>query len=124
MLLGLGGENAALHLVLSVFALVAVVLCTLWAWRKPRDWLVPAGVAMLVLVLTLSWATPWYVLWVLPFAALASQPHLRRTLIAVSIYFLAAFAPTAGDLANGMNFHPEGSTLGQGHARETRRLAH
>ena len=50
--------------------------------RAPRSWrrerlLGAAGVAMLASVLTLGWTMPWYVWWVLPFAALARRGRSR-----------------------------------------------
>ena len=47
--------------------------CALWTWRT-RDWTTAAAWAAALLILTLGWVMPWYVLWVLPFAALSRPP--------------------------------------------------
>ena len=54
----------------AVLALAAVGATAAVTWR--RAWLPgAAGFVMLATVLTLGWTMPWYVWWVLPFAALA-----------------------------------------------------
>jgi hypothetical protein len=115
--LGLGGETDALRLLLVAALLGAVGVCVLWAGRLSGDWIAPAGVAVLVLLATLSWQAPWYVLWLLPFAALTRRPHLRVATLLFGVYLLVAFAP-AVDLA------PPSSALQRAHFRETARLVH
>ena len=34
----------------------------------------PAGWVNVALILTLSWVLPWYVLWILPLAAMSASP--------------------------------------------------
>jgi Glycosyltransferase family 87 len=64
-------------------AVFAVVL--LWllrrVWRGEMDWLDGAGWATVVLLVTASALLPWYVAWLIPLAALASDRRLWRTAI-------------------------------------------
>ena len=48
-----------------------------WIWRG-GDWLRAAGWAALGLLLASGWLLPWYVIWVLPLAALARDRALSR----------------------------------------------
>ncbi len=115
--IGLGGETAGMRTVLSGVLLAAVGLCALWARRRHGDWIVPAAVAMLVLVVVLSWQAPWYVLWLLPFAALAKRPHLRVATLALGVYMVLAY----GSL---VNFRPPPNELQQADAHQIQRLVH
>jgi hypothetical protein len=58
-----------------------------------RDWLTGAGWATLALLASLGWLMPWYVIWLLPLAALAANTTLRRTALAASLYLIIAFLP-------------------------------
>ena len=61
----------------------------------PRAGSAPCGVALLVFVVSLSWAAPWYVLWILPFAALSgSRAAARRRARRSRAYFILAFMPS------------------------------
>jgi multisubunit Na+/H+ antiporter MnhC subunit len=113
--LGLGGETVGLHAVLTGLLLVVVALCTQWARSHGGDWIAPAAVAVFVLLATLSWQAPWYVLWLLPFAALTRRPHLRVATLVFGIYMIVAFVPS-------VSLSPPGSPLEHAHAREIDRL--
>lgn len=119
--LGKGGATEsllhALSLVLAVWVLGACVL----AWRK-RDSLTAAGWASVGLFLTLSWVLPWYVLWVLPLAALSRSRALRATAIGFGIFFMLVWAPLAGNVFRSIGFEPEKTSLGQLHQRYVKEL--
>ena len=74
---GAGGESEALHTLLS--ARCSACRCSPAAgWRGARrDAITASGWASVALLVTLSWVLPWYVLWVLPLAALSSSRRLR-----------------------------------------------
>ena len=93
--------------------ILTVLACAAWAWRSHESWLAAAGTLMLVLVLTLSWTVPWYILWVLPFAALAQHSRLRIAALVLSVYFVLAFMPTESSLAGHIGFHPQSTAIGQ-----------
>jgi hypothetical protein len=60
--------------------LLAAVCALLVATRRGADWLTTAGWAFVALLVTTAWLLPWYVAWVVPFAALSTD---RRLLAAV-----------------------------------------
>jgi hypothetical protein len=115
--LGQGGETGILQLVVGAFAALAVLGCAIWTLRRPRDWIAACGVSMLVLVVSLSWAAPWYVIWILPFAALSTGRRLRVATTVLGAYLIVAFMPAAVLLADDIGFHPAGTRLGVQHTR-------
>jgi hypothetical protein len=119
--IGDGGETASLHTVLNAVLLVSVFLCCVQAWRR-RDSVTAAGWASVALLVTLSWVLPWYVLWVLPLAALSSSRRLRRATLVLGVYFIIAWAPASGQLWNAIGFHPEKTSLGRLHQRYVKEL--
>jgi hypothetical protein len=121
-LLGLGGETHGLHFVLTLLLVVTLVAASAWVWRSPGDWLTAAGALMLVLVTTLSWSVPWYVLWILPFAALSGSTRLRSATLAVSACFLVLFMPAEALLAAHIGLHPESTAIGRAAGRAVQAL--
>jgi hypothetical protein len=119
--IGDGGETASLHTVLNAVLLISVFLCCVQAWRR-RDSVTAAGWASVALLVTLSWVLPWYVLWVLPLAALSSSRRLRRATLVLGVYFIIAWAPASGQLWNAIGFHPEKTSLGRLHQRYVKEL--
>jgi hypothetical protein len=119
--LGAGGETETLRVLLSAVLLVAIAACSVLAWRR-RESLSAAGWATVALLITLAWVLPWYVLWVLPFAALSSSRRLRTTALVVGVYFVLAWAPVTGALLGGIGFHPDKTPLGRLHQRYVKEL--
>ena len=93
----------------------------LQAWRR-RDSITASGWASVALLVTLSWVLPWYVLWVLPLAALSSSRRLRGAALALGAYLIIAWAPASGLLWNAIGFHPEKTSLGRLHQRYVKEL--
>lgn len=119
--LGQGGETTTLRLILSVVLVASVGASSIVAYRR-RDSLEMAGWASLALLATLAWVLPWYVLWVLPLAALAGSRRLRMASLLLGVYFIAAWAPIAGTIDNAIGFHPEKTSLGRLHQRYVKEL--
>jgi hypothetical protein len=119
--LGQGGETDWLHTLLSAALIIAVALCCVQAWRR-RSPITASGWASVALLVTLSWVLPWYVLWVLPMAALSSSRRLRVTALVLGAYLIIAWAPASGQLWNAIHFHPEKTSLGRLHQRYVKEL--
>jgi len=118
---GAGGESAGLRTGLSGLLVVVVLGCAWLAWRR-RDAITASGWASAALIVTLSWVLPWYVLWVLPLAALSSSRRLRTTALVLGVYMIVAWAPSSGLLWNAIGFHPQTTALGRLHQRYVREL--
>jgi hypothetical protein len=119
--LGQGGETTTMRVLLSFVLVVAVAACSLLAWRR-RESITAAGWASIALLVTLSWVLPWYVLWLLPLAALSSSRHLRTASVLVGVYMILAWAPAVGIGLNAIGFHPEKTALGRLHQRYVKEL--
>jgi hypothetical protein len=119
--LGNGGETESLHVVLSALLLALVCACCVQAWRR-RDAITAAGWASVALLVTLSWVLPWYVLWVLPLAALSRSRALRAASVVLGVYLIIAWAPASALLWDALGFHPEKTSLGRLHQRYVKEL--
>jgi len=71
---------------------VAVSALLIWTWRG-GDWLRAAGWATLGLLLATSWLLPWYLIWLLPLAALSRDTPLQLLTLALTAYQLGARIP-------------------------------
>jgi hypothetical protein len=111
--LGAGGESELLRALLTGVLGLAVLGCTALAWRR-REAITPAGWA------TLGWVLPWYVLWVLPLAALSESRALRRASLVLGLYLILTWVPLTGVLFRQIGFYPAKTPLGQLHQRYTR----
>jgi hypothetical protein len=119
--LGSGGETETLRVLLSGVLVLMVVLCCLLAWRR-RDAITASGWVTVALLVTLPWVLPWYVLWVLPLAALSRSRRLRTTALVLGVYFIVAWAPASGILWNKIGFQPSKTSLGRLHQRYVKEL--
>jgi hypothetical protein len=116
-----GGETETVRILLSGVLVAIVLACSWLAWRR-RESLTGAGWATVALLVTLSWVLPWYVLWLLPLAALAGSRRLRATALVLGVYFIAAWSPVSGGLFHALGFHPERTSLGRLHQRYVKEL--
>jgi hypothetical protein len=82
--------------VLVVALAVVLVALLLHTWRhrdEPGAWIAPAGWATLALLLATAWLVPWYAIWLLPLAALASDRRLLCASLALCAYMLVIAVP-------------------------------
>jgi hypothetical protein len=85
---------------------VGVVVVAALLLRGRRPWLEGAGWATLALICALAWLMPWYVVWLLPLAALGSSLPLRRITLVLTVYLILTFLPAAGQVMDLVNVHP------------------
>lgn len=109
LVLGVGGGTPGV-LRLATVALVVTVALLL---RRRRDWLSGAGWSTVALVASLAWLVPWYVIWVLPLAALGTSLRLRRAALAITVYLVFAFIPTTGMFLSAHHINLMGGSAGQ-----------
>jgi hypothetical protein len=119
--LGSGGETTMLRAVMSVALVASVAWCSWLGWRR-ADALTASGWASVALLVTLSWVLPWYVLWVLPLAALSGSRRLRAVALVLGAYLIITWAPASAVLWDALNFHPEKTSLGRLHQRYVKEL--
>jgi hypothetical protein len=102
------GGRAIAHAVLALAALGAIAAV---AWR--RAWLPgAAGFVMLASVLTLGWTMPWYVWWVLPFAALARTRALAGACVVLTAWLALGAIPQMPRVIHAFGYYPTRTAAG------------
>ena len=87
-LLGFDHLPEGVRLLFGIGFAVAVAWL-LWAtWRRRLDWLAAAGWATLGLLVSTAWLVPWYVVWLLPLAAVGRDDRLRRATLLFCLYLV------------------------------------
>jgi hypothetical protein len=119
--LGQGGETEVMRTLLSVVLIASVLASGVLAWRW-RDSLTASGWATIALLVTLSWVLPWYILWVLPMAALSRSRKLRVAALVLGAYLILTWMPLATAMDNAVGFHPSKTSLGELHQRYVQEL--
>jgi hypothetical protein len=91
-----GGRGDYRDAVRVAFAL-AFVLVFLWlllrTWRGLSEPLDAIGWATLAILIASAWLVPWYILWLLPFAALSRDRRLQVATLAMCAWMLAIAVP-------------------------------
>jgi len=87
-----GLDPDAVRLAAAVLFAVAIAYLLAWTWRG-GDWVRAAAWAALALLLATSWLLPWYLIWVLPLAAISRDRHLQLLTLALTAYQLGARIP-------------------------------
>jgi hypothetical protein len=123
LLLGLGGGAPMLLRVINV-ALVVVIAILVWlVARGRRDWLSAAGFATLALLVSLAWVMPWYVVWLLPLAAIATNLPLRRAALVATAFLVLTFLPATGIALSRLHIDPMATAVGKASNMRAQRLA-
>lgn len=91
---------------------VLIVLVVGYQLLRRRDWLTGAGWATLALLASLGWLMPWYLIWLLPLAALAADATLRRTALAASVVLIIAFLPVTNLALKDLHISLESGPVG------------
>jgi hypothetical protein len=150
--IGAGGESETLRKAMSGVLVASILSCCWLVWRprpaaagssaagssatgppvagSPADatrslgdrLLTASGWASVALLVTLSWVLPWYILWVLPLAALSGSRRLRTTALVLGVYLIVAWAPASGLLWNAIGFYPAKTPIGRLHQRYVKEL--
>ncbi len=109
--IGHGGLDASLRRALEVVLLLGTAGLCAWTWRT-RRWASAAAWAAVLLIATLGWVMPWYVLWVLPFAALSASAVPRGAAVVLTVALLAMWAPSAVPALHHLGWHPTHTRTG------------
>jgi hypothetical protein len=122
LMLGLGGGSPDLLRVVNVALVVVVATLVGAVARGRRDWLTASGWATLALLASLAWVMPWYIVWLLPLAALGASLRLRRVAIAATVFLVLSFIPVTGIVLGQLHINPMGSAVDKAAAAKTQRL--
>jgi Glycosyltransferase family 87 len=119
LVIGVGGGTPGLLRVASV----AVVLVVAYQVYRRRDWLTGAGWSTFALIASLAWLVPWYVVWLLPLAALAQSVRLRQVALALTAFLVLSFVPATSLILKEHGINPLGSSVGQASTSHQHKLA-
>jgi hypothetical protein len=109
---GHGGLDPGLRRILEVILVTGTAALAMWTWRT-RDWAAGAAWAGVLLLVTLGWVMPWYVLWILPFAALTRRGAPRAAAIALTVFLLAIWVPATGPALHRLGAHVTATPTGR-----------
>jgi hypothetical protein len=84
--LGFGGITDGIRAIALIALLAALAYTLLRAWRGTLTWFEAAGWATAVLLVTSAWLLPWYLVWLLPLAALSADRRLRIAALAICAF--------------------------------------
>jgi hypothetical protein len=88
----LGLDPDAVRLAAAVLFTAAVGCLLAWSWRG-GDWVRAAAWAALALLLATAWLLPWYLIWLLPLAAISRDRPLQLLSLVLTAYQLGARIP-------------------------------
>jgi alpha-1,6-mannosyltransferase len=89
LVIGIGGGTHGLLRLLNVAVVVTIALLV----RSRRDWLTGAGWATFAVIVSMAWLVPWYVVWLLPLAALSTNVRLRQAALGLTVFLVVTFVP-------------------------------
>jgi hypothetical protein len=82
--LGFGDLSHGIVVGLQAIDVITIVWLIVAVRRHQIDWITATGWAIVALLATSTFLLPWYVVWLLPFAALSDSRALRLTTIALT----------------------------------------
>jgi alpha-1,6-mannosyltransferase len=109
LVIGIGGGTNGLLRLLNVAVVVTVALLV----RSRRDWLTGAGWATFALIVCLAWLVPWYVVWLLPLAALSTNVRLRQAALGLTVFLVLTFMPVTDMFLFKHGLNPLNTTAGR-----------
>ena len=80
------------RLAAAIFFLAAIAYLLAWTWRG-GDWVRTSAWATLALLLATAWLLPWYLIWLLPLAAISRDRPLQLLTLGLTAYQLGARIP-------------------------------
>jgi Glycosyltransferase family 87 len=87
-----GLDPNTVRLATALLFLAAIAYLLAWTWRG-GDWIRASGWATLALLLATAWLLPWYLIWLLPLAAVSRDRPLQLLTLTLTAYQLGARIP-------------------------------
>jgi alpha-1,6-mannosyltransferase len=92
VLLGVDMIGGVAEAVANALLLIVVAALIVRAWRG-ANWLDSAGWATVALLLSLVWLMPWYIVWLLPLAAITRDRRLRVAALVFGAFLVLLYIP-------------------------------
>jgi hypothetical protein len=106
----IGAGGAASWVVNALQAVIVGVVA--YQLLKRREWLSGAGWATVALLASLGWLMPWYIIWLLPLAAIAADRRLRVVAIGATLLVTLSFMPVVLPFLKHHGINPMSGTVG------------
>lgn len=87
-----GLDPDAVRIAAAVLFAAAIAYLLAWTWRG-GDWIRASAWAALALLLATAWLLPWYLIWVLPLAAISRDRTLQLLALGLTAYQLGTRIP-------------------------------
>ncbi|MFL5821549.1 MAG: glycosyltransferase 87 family protein [Solirubrobacteraceae bacterium] len=99
-LFGWVGSPPPVRLAASVIGVLVILALLVRTWRG-SDWVASAGWATLAVMVTSAYLLPWYIVWLVPLAALGASRALRVASVAMTLFVILVrlvpeLQPTSG----------------------------
>ena len=92
---------------------LCVVAVIIYQLLRNRDWLSGAGWATAALIASLGSLWPWYVVWLLPLAAIASSTRLRAVALALTVFVVITSIPYTQKFLGSEGINPMAGPVGR-----------
>jgi Glycosyltransferase family 87 len=106
----IGAGGAASWVVNAMQAVIVGVVA--YQLLKRREWLSGAGWATVALLASLGWLMPWYIIWLLPLAAIAADARLRVVALGATLLVTLSFMPVVLPFLKHHGINPMAGTVG------------
>ena len=91
---------------------VVIVGVVVYQLLKRREWLSGAGWATVALLASLGWLMPWYIIWLLPLAAIATDARLRVVALGATLLVTLSFMPVVLPFLKHHGINPMSGSVG------------
>jgi hypothetical protein len=91
---------------------VVIVGVVVWQLLRRREWLSGSGWATVALLASLGWLMPWYIIWLLPLAAIATDARLRVVALGATLLVTLSFMPVVLPFLKQHGINPMSGTVG------------
>ena len=106
----IGAGGAASWVVNAMQVLIVGVVA--YQLLKRREWLSGAGWATVALLASLGWLMPWYIIWLLPLAAIATDARLRVVALGATLLVTLSFMPVVLPFLKHHGINPMSGNVG------------
>jgi hypothetical protein len=120
---GHGGADHAVRIVSEGILLAVAATATIAVGLRRELALSALGVVLFGSVLTLAWVMPWYLIWALPFIALARPRALVPLVVVATCLLTIAGLPTLPGILHASGYYPTRAATGRANHAEFLRLA-
>jgi hypothetical protein len=111
-LIGLGGAPTGLIALAAVALVIVIAFAVVRVAQGRYDWVTAAGWCTVALLASLSWLMPWYVIWILPLAAVVASVRLRAAALVFTVFLVLTFMPLTGTVLQSMGVNALASPVG------------